>query len=792
MQFSENWLREMVSLKLTTGEIAERLTLAGLEVEAVETISMLSNKIVVGEITAIEAHPNADRLRVCQVTIGKPKVLTIVCGAPNAAVGMKTPVALIGATLANGTAIRKSELRGVASSGMLCSMAELGLEESAEGLMALSAKAKPGTTMNDYLAMKDNIISLDLTPNRGDCFSIRGIARELSALTGARLKAQAIKKIPAKIKDKPKISLKAKKACPRYAGRIIRGINNRATTPDWLLERLRRSGLRGISPAVDVSNYVMLELGQPMHGFDLGKLNGAIQVRMSTRGESMTLLDGKKIKIEADTLLITDSKKPLALAGIMGGLDSSVTEDTQDILLESAYFDADAIAGKARSYGLHTDSSHRFERGVDPTLQQTAIERATALLLGIVGGQAGPVLLQESRPHIPKRPSVNLRKQRLDVYLGMSCSSAKVSSILQRLGMKLRKTKQGWSVKAPAYRFDIQFEVDLIEEVARVIGYDNIPTRPPKIAMSMPELSESDLPDSRFAQLLVDRGYQEIITYSFVDESILKAFGVAQHAISLANPIASDMAVMRTSLWPGLVQALSYNLNRQQERVRLFEIGRCFEQQKGKISQEIYIAGAICGNQYPQQWASKPRAVDFFDAKGDVEALVTQSSHQERYHFDADSHPALQDGQTARIYCKNRPMGWIGAINPALQGKLGLDTAVFLFEMALLPLKSAKLPVFQPISRFPSIRRDLALVLPENTPARSILGCVRQSAGELLVNLELFDEYRGEGIDSGRKSLALSLTFRDSSRTLKEDTVDALVDKVLSELRKMYEAHLRE
>ncbi|GMQ92169.1 MAG: phenylalanine--tRNA ligase subunit beta [Gammaproteobacteria bacterium] len=792
MQFSENWLREMVSLKLTADEIAERLTLAGLEVEAVEAVSMLSNKIVVGEITAIEAHPNADRLRVCQVTVGKPKTLTVVCGAGNAAVGMKAPVALIGAKLANGTAIQKSELRGVVSSGMLCSVAELGLEESAEGLMVLSAKAKLGTTMNDYLAMKDNIISLDLTPNRGDCLSVTGIAREISALTGAKLKAQAMKKVPAKIKDKPKISLKAKKACPRYAGRIIRGINNKATTPDWLLERLRRSGLRGISPVVDVTNYVMLELGQPMHGFDFGKLNGAIQIRMSTKGESMTLLDGKKIKIEADTLLIADSKKPLALAGIMGGLDSSVADATQDILLESAYFDADAIAGKARFYGLHTDSSHRFERGVDPTLQQMAIERATALLLNIVGGQAGPVLLQESRPHIPKRPSVNLRKQRLDVYLGMSCSSAKVSSILKRLGMKLRKTKQGWSVKPPAYRFDIRFEVDLIEEVARVIGYDNIPTRPPKITMSMPELSEGQLADSRFAQMLVDRDYQEVITYSFVDESILQAFGVAQHAVALANPIASDMAVMRTSLWPGLVQALSYNLNRQQERVRLFEIGRCFEQQKGNISQEIYIAGAICGTQVPEQWSSKARAVDFFDAKGDVETLMALSGYQGRYYFDAGSHPALQDGQTARIYYQNQPIGWVGAMNPALQSKLGLDSAVFLFEMALLPLKSVKLPVFQPISRFPSIRRDLALVLPENTPARLILGCVRQSAGELLVNLELFDEYRGEGIDSGRKSLALSLTFRDSSRTLKEDTVDALVDKVLSELRKMYEAHLRE
>lgn len=792
MQFSENWLREMVSLKLTADEIAERLTLAGLEVESVEAVSMLSNKIVVGEITAIEPHPNADRLRVCQVDVGKAKPLTIVCGAANAAVGMKVPAALIGATLANGTVLKKSELRGVASSGMLCSVAELGLEESADGLMVLSARARPGVSMNDYLAMKDNIISLDLTPNRGDCLSVRGIAREISALTGTKLKAQTIKKIPAKIKDKPKISLKAKKACSRYAGRIIRGINNKATTPDWLLQRLRCSGLRSISPVVDVTNYVMLELGQPMHGFDLGKLDGGVQVRMSTQGESLTLLDGKQIKIEADTLLIADSKKPLALAGIMGGLDSSVTDDTQDILLESAYFDADAIAGKARSYGLHTDSSHRFERGVDPTLQQMAIERATALLLEIVGGKPGPVLLQQSKPHIPTRPSVSLRKQRLDVYLGMACSSARVSSILKRLGMQLRKTRQGWSVKPPAYRFDIQYEVDLIEEVARVIGYDHIPTQPPVIAMSMPELSEGRLADSRFAQTLVDRDYQEVITYSFVDESILQDFGIEQHALALANPIASDMAVMRTSLWPGLVQALSYNLNRQHERVRLFEIGRCFEQHKGNINQEIYIAGAICGTQLPQQWASKPKAVDFFDAKGDVETLVALGGDPGRYHFDTDSHQALQDGQTARIYCENRPIGWIGAINPALQNKLGLDTAVFLFEMALMPLKSAKLPVFRPISRFPSIRRDLALVLPENTPARSILGCVRQSAGELLVNLELFDEYRGEGIDSGRKSLALTLTFRDSSRTLKEDTVDALVDKVLSELRKMYEAYLRE
>jgi phenylalanyl-tRNA synthetase beta chain len=791
MKISENWLREWVSPKLDTQELADRLTAAGLEVGTAEPVAPPLANVVVGEIVAIAPHPQADRLRVCEVNVGERMPRTIVCGAANAAVGVKVPAALPGAVLPGGATIKEAKLRGVASAGMLCSASELGLEEESSGLLPLPANAVAGTPVDELLDLNDKILEVDLTPNRGDCLSIGGLARELSALTGVRVRPPKMPDVPAACERTFGVTVKANDACPRYVGRVIEGIDPQAETPLWMRERLRRCGQRSIGPVVDVTNYVMLELGQPMHAFDLATLSGGIVVRVADGDERLVLLDGKEVAPAPGTLLIADRKKPVALAGVMGGLETAVGPQTRNIFLESAYFAPEAIAGRARELGLQTESSFRFERGVDPALQRLAVERATALLIDIVGGRPGPVREVATAARLPARRPIRLRHARVEALIGTAIPAAKVERILSRLGMRLSPTSGGWQVTAPSHRFDISREADVIEEVARVHGYDAIPARLPVGVMSGDPVPESRVPEVRFRDALVYRDYQEAITYSFVDPELQRQLDPAVAAVELANPISADMAVMRTSLWPGLLQALTYNLNRQQRRVRLFEIGRVFRPVGGDVSQEIMIGGVACGQALPEQWGAQERAVDFYDVKADVEALLALSGEPGEYSFEPLDEPALHSGQAAVIRRHGLPAGRIGALHPALQANLGIDQAVFLFELGYESLEMSAIPAFEPVSRFPAIRRDLSVVLDEQIPARNVLATVARAAGGSLRKLELFDVYRGKGIDSKRKSLSFGLTLQDFSRTLRDEEIDEIVARVVGDLKSEFGADLR-
>ncbi|MHB1140850.1 MAG: phenylalanine--tRNA ligase subunit beta [Sulfuricaulis sp.] len=783
MKISEKWLREWVSPKLDTQALAHRLTMAGLEVGAVEAVAPKLDKVVVGKIVSIAPHPSADKLRLCRVDIGKGNVLDIVCGAANAAAGMRAPVALEGAKLPNGMTIKRTEIRGVASSGMLCSAMELGLADSAEGLLPLDADAKPGTSLTEYLGLDDVTLEVDLTPNRGDCLSVAGLARELTAITGVKLKSPAIKPVKPKHRQRIPVKLEAQQDCPRYVGRVVTGVNAQAVTPMWMKEKLRRSGIRSIHPVVDVTNYVMLELGQPMHAFDLAKIRGSIRVRHAGKNESLVLLDGNRLTPKPGSLLIADDTQPLALAGIMGGADSAVSDATHDIFLESAWFRPEAISARAREHGLQTDSSYRFERGVDPALQRLAVERATALILAIVGGKPGPVIEQIVKRHLPHVAPVSLRLERVNRLLGLELPAKQAENILQRLGMKPKKAGNKWTVTPPSYRFDISREVDLIEEIARIHGYDRLPSRRPRMDMAASPVPESDIGESRLRAGLIDRDYQEVVTYSFVDPEIQALIDPPLSPARLANPISAEMAVMRTSLWPGLLQTILYNQNRQQTRVRCFELGRVFLPHGEGFHEEPMLAGAAYGEAMAEQWGAPRRAVDFHDVKADMEALLVLTGMGQAVRFRPGQHPALHPGQTAEIQLDGNGIGLLGMLHPEAQSRLGLDRPVVLFELKLSALRNGKIPIFREFSRFPSIRRDLAILVDESTPARTVLDCARKAAGTLLVNLELFDEYRGKGIDSGRKSLALGLTLQDSSRTLNEDDAERVKTQVMSALK---------
>ena len=800
MKISEQWLREWVAVRQSAKALAERLTLAGIEVGSVNAVAAPLEHIVVGEIQSIEPHPQADRLRICQVYVGQKPPLTIVCGAANAAAGQKVPVALEGASLPNGTKISRTMIRGVESSGMLCAAAELGLEESSQGLLVFEEKAKPGTPVTKYLQLDDQQLEVELTPNRGDCLSIMGLARELAVLTDARYTPLAVKPVKTSSRRKLNVTLSAKKDCARYTGRIIEGIQSQATTPFWMKERLRRSGIRSIHPVVDITNYVMLELGQPMHAFDLDKLSGNISVRHARKDEILQLLDGKALTLDTADLVIADARSPVALAGVMGGQDSAVGSATQNLFLESAWFKPEAIGTRARFYSLHSDSSHRFERGVDPAIQRQALERATGLVLSICGGKPGPITEKISTAHIPRHTAIQLRATRIERILGMSIPPATIENILKRLGMRLTKPTSGkagrsWKVTPPSWRSDITREVDLIEELARVYGYDKVPARVPLAPLHVPAVSESKISTRRLCDALVDRGYQEAITYSFVDPAAQALISPGDSPRALANPIASDMAQMRLTLWPGLIKAVLYNQNRQQGRVRLFEVGsRFLAKPDGTVDEQPVIAGIVTGAALPEQWGVKARPVDFFDVKGDIEALLALGGAR-RSLFRSASHPALHPGQTAEIVHSgnaSHPFGLIGVLHPQIQEQFRLEKSVILFELRLSALQEAISPEFQLISRFPAIRRDLALVLAEAITAQDVLENVRNTAGELLVNLELFDEYRGEGIDSGRKSLALGLTFQHTSRTLNEVEIETVVGRVVAGLKADFDAKLRQ
>lgn len=793
MKISEAWLREWVNPNISTSDLVAQLTMAGLEVDSVEAAAATFSGVIVGEILSAEPHPDAEKLRVCQVNGHPDGVLQVVCGAANARTGIKIPFATIGAELPGDFKIKKAKLRGVESFGMLCAQTELQLGDDDSGLWELPTDAPVGTDLREYLSLNDSLIEIDLTPNRGDCLSIRGLAREVGVLNGAAVNAPNLLPVAPACEDTFAVDIKAVEACPTYAGRVIRNIDVRRPSPLWLRERLRRSGIRSIDPVVDVTNYVLLELGQPMHAFDLQTLTGGVSVRMAKEGETLKLLNDQDVVLRGDTLVIADHTKALAIAGIMGGAESAVGETTRTIFLESAFFTPAAIAGKARSYGLHTDSSHRFERGVDHQLQVTAIERATELLLAIVGGEAGPVVLVQNQNAQPPLRSVHLRRARLESGLGLTSDKVDAVAILSRLGLTLeRETAEGWQFQIPTYRFDIAIEEDLLEEVARVYGYDRLPTRPMAFATHLEAHSEASTSLVEAKRHLVSRGYREVITYSFVDPKVHAILFPHVDAVVLKNPISADMSSMRTSLLPGLMQTLVYNLNRQQTSARLFEAGMVFDTSSGSLAQYSRIGGLIYGSLRSQSWAEKPRDVDFFDAKGDVETLVTFAANGRavRYVPWADAE-LLHPGQAAKIYLDDQYVGYVGALHPLKQRALDLNKTAFVFELTLADLLVARLPRFQPLSRFPEVSRDIAVLVEKAVCVADLEGSIRKTAGDVLKNLKLFDVYSGEGIDPKRKSLAFSLTFQHPSRTLKDEEVNASMAAVIDCLEREFGANLR-
>jgi phenylalanyl-tRNA synthetase beta chain len=795
MKFSESWLRQSVNPTISTADLVAQVTMAGLEVDAVEAAAPQMSGVVVGEIISVEQHPDADKLRVCQVAGGNEGETTqVVCGAPNARPGIKVPFATVGAKLPGDFKIKKAKLRGVESFGMLCAQTELELGDDDDGLWELPADAPVGTDLIEYLDLDDNLIDVDLTPNRGDCLSIRGLAREVGVLNKAEVTQQSCAPVPATISDAVKVMLDAPNVCARYVGRVIRGLDLSQPTPQWMQEKLRRSGVRSLGPAVDVTNYVLLELGQPMHAFDLAKIDGDIVVRMA-RDEKLKLLDDSEVVVDSETLVIADQSKALAMAGIMGGDESAVGDDTTDILFESAWFNPLAIAGKARNYGKHTDSSHRFERGVDSQLQADAIERATALMLDICGGQAGPVVIEESAEHLPQPATITLRDKRLAQQLGVTIAAAEVDDMLNRLGLTfVERNDSGSTWVAPSWRFDLIIEQDLIEEVARIYGYNNLPTSTPTMALELKADPEVEQGLSSFRRQLVASGYQEAITYSFVDPEMQKLIDPEIAPVALANPISADMAVMRTSLWTGLLTTAIYNLNRQQSRVRIFEAGQCFVpdvKEASGLSQNMALAGLICGSRTPTGWTASKDKVDFFDIKGHLEEVLAHTGLSQQFSYVAAEHPALHPGQSATVLRNGQKIGWIGQLHPKLQAQLDISTAVYLFQVDVDMITESKLPKFKEVSKFPEVRRDLAFFVDTTVASADLITEARKAAGEHLSNLKLFDVYHSKDVENKGKSLALGLTFQHSSRTLADEEINSAVDRVVSKLESKFKAALR-
>ena len=795
MKFSESWLREWVNPDITTDELTHQITMAGLEVDGVDPVAGQFSGVVVGEVVECGQHPDADKLQVTKVNVGEDELLDIVCGAKNCRLGLKVAVAKVGAVLPGDFKIKKAKLRGQPSFGMLCSESELGLAESADGIIELPTDAPIGTDIRDYLDLNDVTIDVDLTSNRGDCLGIKGLAREVGVLNSLAVNAPVIEAVKPSIDDTRDIKLSAPQACARYLGRVIKGIDLNATTPLWMVEKLRRCGVRSIDPVVDITNYVLLEQGHPMHAFDLDKIDGGIDVRFANKEEKLTLLDGNEVTLNEETLVIADDNKSLAMAGIFGGLNSGVTTDSHDIFLESAFFAPLAILGKARQYGLHTDASHRYERGVDPQLQRDAMERATQLLLEIVGGSAGPITEAVSEEHLPQVNQVTLRREKLDSRIGHHIEDNKVTEILTRLGFDVTFEDNVWQVAVPAYRFDISIEVDLIEEVARIYGYNNIPNISPVATLAMSEHKEAKISVARLRQTLVNRDYQEAITYSFVDPKVQRLIHPEQAVMTLPHPISTEMSEMRVSLWTGLLQAVAYNQNRQQSRVRLFETGLRFipdESAENGVRQDNMIAGVICGGRHQEHWSMDKSGVDFFDAKSDVEALLSLTEDAGAYQFSKAEIDALHPGQTAAIYKNETLVGYVGTLHPELERKLGLNGRTLVFELLLSEILEQKLPEATDISRFPANRRDIAVVVKDDVSAKKVLQLIEKVGGNYLVDLNLFDVYQGESIETGYKSLAIAMVLQDHEKTLEEKDINEVVNRVVETLKDELDASLRD
>jgi phenylalanyl-tRNA synthetase beta chain len=801
MRISLQWLGEWLGGELPPArDLAARLTMSGLEVEGVEAAAPPLPGIVVGHIVERVKHPNADTLSVCTVDAGGGQTVQVVCGAPNARAGMKAPLATLGATLPGGLEIRKAKLRGVESFGMLCSARELALSDESSGLLELPDDLPTGAPLTEALGLDDTIFDINLTPNRGDCMSVLGVAREVSALTGLAMTGPTATALPAGSPDVLPVELTPGAGCARFAARVIRGIDPKAKSPGWMQERLRRAGLRPIGAAVDVTNYVMLELGQPMHAYDLRELEDGIVVRRARDGETLKLLDGREITMDESVLVIADRKKALGLAGVMGGDHTGIGEDTTDVFLEVAYFQPDVIAGRGRRYGLVTDASQRFERGVDPTLQRRAIERATSLLCACAGGVPGPTQVSEIPAELPQPPGVLFRPQRARTVIGAEIDDERMVAMLTGLGMRVERGRLPWQVTPPAWRFDIAIEEDLVEEIARLYGLDNVPETIQPARATITALTETRVTGDGAADILVQRGYHEAITYTFVEPRLQELFAPGAPSLTLANPISAELATMRASLWPGLAAALASNQRRQQPRVRLFELGRKYvvsapggQGNNGGLDEVPVIAGLAAGPALPEQWgASAKAAVDFYDVKADVEALLRATGATDRFRLEPEAHPALHPGQSARILRDGRPVGWLGRLHPEIERELELTYSAVVFELELEAALGAVVPKFRDVSRFPAVRRDLALVVDETVPVQKLLDCVRGAAGDALREATVFDIYRGAGIETGRKSVAIGLNLQDVSRTLTDEETDAIVARVVADLERECSATIRD
>lgn len=792
MKFSKLWLKEQIAFDMSTEELTEKLTMVGLEVDAVEPVVPNFHGVVVGKVIEVTPHPNADKLSLCKVNVGDVRDLDIVCGASNVRSGLKVPVALVGSILPDNFKIKKAKLRGVDSEGMLCAAVELGLPDTDGGILELPSDAPIGADIREYLLLDDEVIEIELTANRGDCLSIRGVAREVAAINpNAKLKPLKASEFKFGSEVFP-VTLQAKEACPRYSGRIIRGVNNSINTPVWMKEYLRRLGIKSINFIVDVTNYTMLELGQPLHAYDLSKLDQGIVVRYAESGEKILLLDGNEIELNSKTLVIADSSKCLAIAGVMGGSDTGVFAETRDIFLESAFFIPEKISVEARNYGLQTDSSYRFERGVDYELQLKALDRATSLILEIAGGDPGDLQEVRAEDYMPKRSDLILRRDSVQDILGISIEDDKIFSILSRLGMKVEVVSEGWGVTIPSWRFDLKIEVDLIEELARIYGYHLIPEQ--KIAIELGyngNISEKNDRD-RLHSLMEDIGYHEVITYSFIDEKLQELFGNGELALPLANPISSELSVMRTTLLPGLVSAVKYNLKRQQKRARFFEIGMRFLQKKEGLEQKFAIAGVVCGDLYPEQWGieQKNNQADFFDLKNDVNAIL-QLFVSGDIEYLPQPHSALHPKRCARIYLAKEPIGFIGQLHPLVKERFDLDKTIYLFELDLDHLTNKAKTIFKPFSRYPQVTRDIAIIVDKEIAWSKIRQKIVDISGELLHNVLIFDVYCNENIGLDRRSMAIRLVFQSVDRTLVDAEVGELVERIVLMLKETFNASLR-
>lgn len=792
MKINEQWLRKWVNPNLSAQKLAEKLTMAGLEVDSLNPVAPLIPSIIVAQVIKTAAHPEADRLTLCEVETGSATPLSIVCGAANVRPGLKVALAMIGAQFPNGLVIKEAKLRGQLSQGMLCSASELGLAESSEGILELDADAPIGMSFNEYYFLDDRVFDIDLTPNRADCLSVVGIAREISALTNTPLSSHPIKPAIPTIDTQKLIHLIASEACPYYCGRVIHQVNNQALTPLWMREYLRRSGVRSIHPVVDVTNFVMLELGQPLHAFDYRQLEGDVFVRFAKNGEILRLLDGQEIQLNEKMLVIADSVKPLALAGVMGGVDSAVQEQSQSIFLESAFFSPQFIAGVARQVGLVTDASQRFERGVDPALAIHAIEYATTLLLDIVGGMAGPISIAHA-PHFSTEESIiEFDPNKVKQLIGIEIPLETMEQMLQSLGLTVCSKATIWKVNAPSYRFDLKLDVDLVEEIIRLYGYDKLPGGPMIAEVKLSQKNPQETLDARLIQFFSGRGYHETISYSFVDPQLQSVLFPEVASLQLMNPISSELSQMRLSLWPGLIASMLHNVNRQQQSIKCFELGVTFALQEKKIIETPFVAGLMSGDCGALNWCESTRKFDFYDAKGDLSALFSGLNFQ-AMRFVAAPHPVLHPGKSACIQKKGKDIGWCGVLHPRFTEALGIQDEVIVFELNTNYLLDSETSKFHGISKYPQIRRDLSLLVDASIPSADISQLIYETIDSaLLKDFCLFDVYEGDTIPKGKKSIALAIILQDKKRTLVDSEINSIMDAIIKSLAENYAITLRD